>query len=97
MRSIPQLLIEGTAQMGGHGVQGTGGTTLGFLWSPLGVLLLLLVVLAIVGLVSRSGSATARTAPADASLATLRRRYARGEIDDEEFDKRRSRLAHRQE
>ncbi|MHB9285925.1 SHOCT domain-containing protein [Halobacteriales archaeon Cl-PHB] len=69
--------------MGGHGWFAGG---LGFLW----MLLLIGGVLALVYLVAtRVGSDGART---DDALTTLRDRYARGEIDEEEFESRRRKL-----
>lgn len=88
-----------TAQGGGMGGGMSGGMG-GFGWWPL---LWLLVGLALVGLLvvavldRGDGSGSARRhsddSPAtDDALATLRTRYARGELSDEEFEERRARL-----
>jgi putative membrane protein len=76
-----------------------------FVWFLVGiailVLLVLLVVLAIRWLLrslssssaaSPSSTATTRTATDDSALAVLRERFARGEIDAEEFEERRRTL-----
>jgi putative membrane protein len=80
-----------TAQ--GSGMGGSGGMG-GFGWWPLLWTLLILVVvgLLVVAALDRGGaSGTAQTGSDDA-LATLRTRYARGELSDEEFEERRARL-----
>jgi putative membrane protein len=59
----------------------------GWVWVAL---LFGLVVWAVLAVTSRDGGAHRHGEP-DA-LEILRRRYARGEIDDEEFEKRRQRL-----
>lgn len=55
-------------------------------WGLVGLALLVLVVVTIVWLL-RGTVAGART-PHDAAWQELRRRYAAGEIDDDEFDRR---------
>ncbi|HXK32882.1 MAG TPA: SHOCT domain-containing protein [Dehalococcoidia bacterium] len=60
----------------------------GWVWMAL---LIALVVWAVVAVTSREGSAQGR-GEGDA-LEILRRRYARGEIDEEEFEQRRQRLS----
>ena len=58
------------------------------------VLWWLLLVLGIVVLAKwLFGGAGSRSAPEDRALSVLRERYARGEIDKEEFDKRKRDLA----
>ena len=80
--------------MGTHdGFMGAWG---GWLWGGLGLLLLLGLLVAVVVLVAR-GSGAASGASADRrgvedALAVLRRRYAEGDIDEEEFERRRTRL-----
>lgn len=76
---------------GTHGAGAFGGP---FMFAPFGFLLVLLLLGAGVYLLyrttqSESGSAESS---ADAALETLRRRYAQGEIDDEEFQTRKERL-----
>lgn len=76
--------------MGTHG----GGWMVGgvgFLWMLLWALVLIGLPVALVyHLVTRSESPD-ETSPDD-SLALLRRRYAQGEIDEEEFETRRAKL-----
>lgn len=76
-----------------HGPMGPiGGTGLGFLW---GILWLLVAVLVIAGGVYLAihllGNRETEFGSTDA-LTVLERRYARGEIDEEEFETRRERL-----
>jgi putative membrane protein len=54
------------------------------LWWILGLALLILVVWA----ATRAGSAPGSTRAEEAPEAILKRRYARGDIDREEFDRR---------
>jgi putative membrane protein len=65
-----------------------------FMFGPFGFLLLLLLA-GTVGYVVFSSSRRDRDAPeqkTDQALETLRRRYANGEIDNEEFQRRKERL-----
>ena len=76
---------------GSHGAGAMGGP---FMFAPLGFLLVLLLVGAVGYIVlksTRSGTDASETR-ADRALETLRRRYANGEIDDEEFQMRKERL-----
>lgn len=66
---------------GGHGM--FGGLMMVFFWA----LIIGLIVLAVRGFSSRSGTGTGQTA-----MDVLRERYARGEIDEDEFDQRRAKL-----
>ncbi|WP_336037298.1 SHOCT domain-containing protein [Halobacterium yunchengense] len=72
---------------GGH-VAGWGWVTLlfGLLWMAV---LVGVPVLAVAWLVGRSRR---RDRAEDSAVAVLREQYARGELDDEEFERRRSRL-----
>lgn len=70
---------------GMHGGWGFFGGWM-FLW-PL--LLLGLILYAVYQL---SGGSTGGTKGSDDALAELRRRYARGELDEEEFDRRKRKL-----
>ena len=85
------------APMGQYGEMGTGGVWGGFgLLAALGLLLALLAVVAL-GLyllvrLAREGALVGEPTD-DAALATLRERFARGEIDAEEYEERRGRLA----
>ncbi|QSG11741.1 putative membrane protein [Halapricum desulfuricans] len=89
---LTALTLPATAQ---HGSEAIGGGGVG--WFGLGPLLWIVVVGAIVALVAgyarpdRSTGARLRSGPDDA-LAALRERYARGELSDEEFERRRQRL-----
>jgi putative membrane protein len=81
----------------GPGVGGIGLVALlaFVLWLAFVVLLLLLVILAIRWLIRQLNSPS--TAPAadageDRALATLRERFARGEIDADEYEQRRRTL-----
>ncbi|MEF8825945.1 MAG: SHOCT domain-containing protein [Halapricum sp.] len=85
------LASLGPMSAGSHGAGVMGGP---FLFAPFGFLLILLLVGTVGYLVfksTRSGTDTAET-KADQALETLRRRYANGEIDDEEFQARKERL-----
>lgn len=75
--------------MGAHGGGMWGG--LGWIWM-LGGLLAVIAVPAVVlyALATRDGSGSG--SDGDDALATLRQRYAAGEIDEEEFERRRTRL-----
>ena len=61
------------------------------LWSLIGIALLLLVVVAIIRLMAPASPEFRSSMPSDASRI-LDERYARGEIDDEEYEHRRDRL-----
>jgi putative membrane protein len=76
---------------GSHGAGAIGGH---FMFAPFGFLLVLLLVGAVGYLVlnsTRSGTDASET-KANQALETLRRRYANGEIDNEEFQMRKERL-----
>lgn len=75
------------APWGGAG--GAGGAWFGVLAPLLGLLLLAAVVVGVLYL-SRSGTATAGS---DRAIELLRERYARGEVSDEEFERRAARLS----
>lgn len=69
------------SMMDGWGIFGGG-----FLWLPVLVVLLVLAVAAV------GGRDRSRDAGTDRALAELRERYARGELDEDEFEKRRRTL-----
>ncbi|MCU4717102.1 SHOCT domain-containing protein [Halapricum hydrolyticum] len=87
--TMPAAAQHGGGAMGG-GVGGVG-------WFGLGPLLWIVVIGAIVALVTgyarpnNSTEADPRSGT-DGALAALRERYARGELSDEEFERRRQRL-----
>jgi putative membrane protein len=65
----------------------------GWFWGPVGMLLLLAVPLVAIAYVLRSREDTDTDGPGgDDALAVLRRRYAEGDIDDDEFENRRRQL-----
>lgn len=85
------------APMGPYTGMGTGGAWGGVgLLTALGLLLVLLAVLALgvylLARLARDGRLVGEPTE-DVALATLRERFARGEIDAEEYEKRRGRLA----
>jgi putative membrane protein len=73
---------------GGHMTGWGWGLLFGGLWMAA---LLALPLYLVYWLTTARGTRTDSGEP-DAALATLREQYARGDIDDEEFDHRRSRL-----
>ena len=72
----------------GAGAWGMGG---GLLTGLVALLLLVVLVVGAVYLLSTARRGAETDGDTDA-LAVLKRRYARGEIDDEEFERRRGRL-----
>ena len=77
---------------------GAGGFGSGIHWSPWWVLVALVVLVGVVYLVGQLLRARDSTRSADApdgALADLRKRYATGDIDAEEFEERRTRLSRR--
>lgn len=84
---MPLMGGVGWAQMGGWMSSGSGG----WIGMLLTMLLPLLVVVGVGLLIARSLTSTSRQKPDDA-VAELRRTYARGELSDEEFERRRDRL-----
>lgn len=71
-------------QMGG----GMGGWTVGFLGPFLGLVVMGAIVFALWSVLTTDTSAGGDSNQADDALETLRRRYARGEIDEETFEAR---------
>ncbi len=72
--------------MGTHGNWGWLGMGWMLIW---GLVLIGLPALGLYAIATRSGGGGA---PSDDALSELRQRYARGEIDDEEFETRRQQL-----
>ncbi len=77
--------------MGGWGMGGGGLWGLGFLW-PL--LWLLVIAVVVIGAVYLVGTRTDRFG-GDRAMEVLREQYARGEISEDEFEERASRLSTR--
>jgi putative membrane protein len=65
----------------------------GWGWMTIWSLLLFLVIAVLIAAALRSSTGNPVSAPRDSALATLRRRYAAGEIDEAEFNQRRIALA----
>lgn len=95
--SLPALANgSGDGSWGHHGMMGSGGG-MGWFIGPIMMLLFLAAGVAIVVLIVRSlgghGSQQGTDVTRDASaLRILEERFARGEIDEEEFRKRKSTL-----
>lgn len=81
----------GGSGMGGWGMGGSGMWGFGFLW-PL--LWLLVIAVVVIGAVYLFRSRT-NGFGSDRAMELLREQYARGEISDEEFEERSSRLSTR--
>lgn len=70
---------------------GSAATGLGPFWTALGILVLLgIVVTGMYLLLARAGPSS----PDSDAIDILRRRYASGDIDEEEFERRLVRLSH---
>lgn len=70
---------------GGWGMMGWFG--------GVGMLLLLVGLVAVVALLARGSRPTERNPPSDTAIEVLRRRYASGEISQQEFEQMRQTLA----
>ncbi len=70
--------------MGDHSWLGFGG---GFMW-----IFWILVIVAIVALFRGFSGSTSSTSSAESPMEILRKRYANGEISDEEFEHKRKEL-----
>ncbi len=89
---------NGKAQMGpGYGGYGTGwGYGMGWFWPIIMVAFWIAVIVAVVFLITwlrktpRTGEQSARSE--DSALEILKRRYARGEIDKQEFEEKKKDL-----
>ncbi|PSP41943.1 hypothetical protein BRC68_13345 [Halobacteriales archaeon QH_6_64_20] len=68
------------------------GGSLGWLWMVIWMLVPIALIVGLVYLLRPRGT-TAGSEPTDHALETLREQYARGEIDDEEYETRRERLS----
>ena len=78
---------EEDAMMDGWDMSGWGWAWMG-LWMSLGIAVVALLVV----LVVRATPPNDRQSGADDALATLRRRFAAGEIDEDEYRRRRTEL-----
>lgn len=86
---ILQILQMGPHWDGGMwGGAGNGMWGVGFLWPLLWLLVIAAIVIGAVYLFRRSGDVKG----SDRAMEVLRVQYARGEISEEEFDKRSTRL-----
>lgn len=100
---IAGVTVVGTALTGVAAAQdgglsdGMGGGMGGGMYGYGGPLLWTLVLLVVVGLayvaIAQRSSASNENGESDPALATLREQYARGELSEEEFEKRRKRLS----
>ena len=70
--------------MMGPGMMGGFGTM--FFMPILGIVVLGLIIWAVVAAVRKPGESDGSTRQADSALEILKRRYARGEIDKEEYE-----------
>ena len=96
--ALPMLMmvVMGPAMMGGWGMHGTGGEW-NSLWMLPTMVIPLLLLLGLGYLVYRTvasgGEQTGRpTSRRESAIAELRTAYARGELTDEEFERRRETL-----
>lgn len=83
------LAHEGSAELGGGMMDGSWGMFGG--WGFLWVLLLIGAAVLVISALSRSNQTQNSDQPGRAQ-DVLRKRYARGELSDEEFEKRRRKL-----
>lgn len=66
----------------------TGGWTLGFLGPLVGLLIMSAIVMVLWSALSRGNSDAGHSQQPNDTLETLRKRYARGDIDEETFEER---------
>lgn len=85
---IESYILQTCPCWGANGMGGSGMWGFGFLWP----LLWLLVLVGIGGLAGYLLTRGVSTESADRPTELLREQYARGEIDDDEFERRRTRL-----
>lgn len=76
--------MMGPGMMGGFGMMGF----MGFFW----VLVLGLIIWAVVAVTRRSGESDSSSGRGESALEILKRRYARGDVDKEEYEARRKDL-----
>ena len=74
-------------------MDGMGGMMMWMLWwGVMGLVLIALVVVGVVAIVRRSDRARGRTPAVDPPDEVLKRRYAEGEIGEDEYQSRRAAL-----
>ena len=88
---LPVLLMLLVMPMGMMGMWGGGGTGMSPIWG-VGTTLVVLAVLLGVGYVVYSNLDAGRLGERDGAIEELRSAYARGELTDDEFERRRERL-----
>ena len=72
-----------------------GGWTFGFLGPIIGLLIMAAIVFALWSAISTGRSVESRTEQSDDALESLRKRYARGDIDEETYESRADKLRER--
>jgi putative membrane protein len=93
LRAGPVGIMDGGGGMWDMG--GMGGMMMWMLfWGVVGISLLVLAVIAVVSLVRRRDAGPSQEWRPDSPQQILARRYAAGEIEEEEFLRRRSNLEH---
>ena len=85
---MPTMGMWGPAHTPGAGMWGAGGGS----WAWLAMWLLTLLVVAGAGFLLYTRLGRGDGEPADAAVEELRLAYARGDLSDEEFERRRERL-----
>lgn len=75
------------------GSGGLMGGSLGWLWMFIWMLVPIALIVILVYLLWPHETSMSRSVGTDHAVETLRERYARGEIDDEEYETRRARLS----
>ena len=103
MMSLMILLLTagyGYTQMGGQGMMGPGmmnwGYGMGWGWSIIMMVFWIAVIVGIIFLIRWIALSTDRrheTSAGDSAMEILRNRYARGEINKEEFEEKKKDLA----
>lgn len=88
---MDRMIMDAMGDMGGTGGMGMGGMMLWMLvWGLVGVALLVLAIVGVVWLVRRRDSRG--HAVGESPEEVLRRRYAAGEVDEDEYLRRRAGL-----
>ena len=89
------IILQQTGHHGAHygPMGGAGGFGAGLHWAAWWLLLGLVILVGVVYLAGQGLQSQDETGARDEALATLRRRYATGEIDEAEFEERRTQLS----